>query len=43
LKVLKDRNDITRETYWLLYKKVSGGQVRSLAHLRDLIKQSKTH
>ena len=43
LKVLKDRNDINRETYWLLYKKVSGGQVRSLAHLRDLIKQSKTH
>jgi large subunit ribosomal protein L19e len=43
LKVLKDRNDITRETYWLLYKKVSGGQVRSLAHLRELVKQSKTH
>jgi large subunit ribosomal protein L19e len=42
LKVLKDRNDINRETYWSLYKKVSGGQVRSLAHLRDLIKQSKT-
>jgi large subunit ribosomal protein L19e len=42
LKVLKDRNDINRETYWSLYKKVSGGQMRSLAHLRDLIKQSKT-
>jgi large subunit ribosomal protein L19e len=43
LKVLKDRNDINRETFWSLYKKVNGGQVRSLAHLRDLVKQSKTH
>ena len=42
LKILKDRNDINRETYWSLYKKVNGGQVRSLAHLRDLVKQSKT-
>ncbi|HZE76993.1 MAG TPA: 50S ribosomal protein L19e [Nitrososphaeraceae archaeon] len=42
LKVLKDRNDINRETYWSIYKKVNGGQVRSLAHLRDLVKQSKT-
>ena len=42
LKVLKDRNDINRETYWSLYKKVNGGQVRSLAHLRDLVRQSKT-
>jgi large subunit ribosomal protein L19e len=43
LKVLKDRNDINREVYWLLYKKVNGGQVRSLSHLRDLVKQSKAH
>jgi large subunit ribosomal protein L19e len=43
LKVLKDRNDINRQTYWSLYRKVNGGQVRSLAHLRDLIKQFKTH
>jgi large subunit ribosomal protein L19e len=42
LKVLKDRNDINREAYWSLYKKVNGGQVRSLSHLRDLVKQSKT-
>ena len=42
LKIMKDRNDINRETYWSLYKKVNGGQVRSLAHLRDLVKQSKT-
>ena len=41
LKVLKDRNDINREVYWSLYKKVNGGQVRSLSHLRDLVKQSK--
>src|ERR687884_565798 len=41
LKVLKDRSDINRETYWSLYKKVNGGQVRSLAHLRELVKKSK--
>ncbi len=41
LKVLKDRNDITRGIYWGIYKKVNGGQVRSLAHLRELVKQSK--
>ncbi len=43
LKVLKDRNDINRQTYWSLYKRVNGGQVRSLAHLRDLVKQYKSH
>jgi large subunit ribosomal protein L19e len=42
LKVLKERNDIDRETYWLLYKKANGGQVRNLAHLRDLVKASKS-
>ncbi|NOJ29010.1 MAG: 50S ribosomal protein L19e [Nitrososphaeraceae archaeon] len=41
LKVMKSRNDINREIFWNLYKKVNGGQVRSLAHLRDLVKQSK--
>jgi large subunit ribosomal protein L19e len=41
LKVLKDRKDISNEVYWGLYKKVNGGQVRSLAHLRDLVKESK--
>lgn len=39
LKILKDRNDITRGTYWVIYKKVNGGQVRSLAHLREIVKQ----
>lgn len=43
LKVLKDRKDITNEIYWQLYKKVNGGQVRSLAHLRDLVKEAKAH
>ena len=41
LKVLKDRKDITNEIYWGLYKKVNGGQVRSLAHLRELVKEAK--
>ena len=42
LRVLKERKDITNEIYWQLYKKVNGGQVRSLAHLRDLVKEAKT-
>lgn len=42
LKVLKDRNDITRGIYWTLYRKVNGGQVRSLAHLRELVTKSQT-
>lgn len=42
LRVLKERKDITNEIYWHLYKKVNGGQVRSLAHLRDLVKEAKT-
>ena len=41
LKVLKERKDITNEIYWQLYKKVNGGQVRSLAHLRDLVKEAR--
>jgi large subunit ribosomal protein L19e len=39
LKVLKDRKDISSETYWSTYKKINGGHVRSLAHLRDIVKQ----
>jgi large subunit ribosomal protein L19e len=42
LKILKERNDIDRGTYWSLYKKTNGGQVRNLAHLRDLVKASKS-
>ena len=41
LKVLKDRNDINRPTYWSVYKKINGGQVRSVSHLRDIVKQAK--
>ncbi|MGA7543071.1 MAG: 50S ribosomal protein L19e [Nitrososphaeraceae archaeon] len=41
LKVMKDRNEINRQTYWLIYKKVDGGQVRSVSHLRDIVKQTK--
>jgi large subunit ribosomal protein L19e len=41
LRVLKERKDINNDVYWGLYKKVNGGQVRSLAHLRDLVKESK--
>jgi len=41
LKVLKERKDINNDVYWSLYKKVNGGQVRSLAHLRDLVKEAK--
>jgi large subunit ribosomal protein L19e len=41
LKVLKDRNEINRQTYWSIYKKVNGGQVRSVSHLREIVKQAK--
>jgi large subunit ribosomal protein L19e len=41
LKVMKDRNEINRQTYWLIYRKVDGGQVRSVSHLRDIVKQTK--
>jgi large subunit ribosomal protein L19e len=42
LKVMKDRNEINRQIYWSVYKKVDGGQVRSVSHLRDIVKQTKT-
>jgi large subunit ribosomal protein L19e len=42
LKVIKERKDITNDMYWHLYKKVNGGQVRSLAHLRELVKEAKS-
>jgi large subunit ribosomal protein L19e len=41
LKVLKDRNEINRQTYWSIYKKVNGSQVRSVSHLREIVKQAK--
>lgn len=41
LRVIKERKDINNDAYWQLYKKVNGGQVRSLAHLRELVKEAK--
>jgi large subunit ribosomal protein L19e len=38
LKIMKDRNEITNEKFKLIYKKVKSGQVRSVAHLRELVK-----
>jgi large subunit ribosomal protein L19e len=43
LKILKARNEINRETFWALYKRIRGGNVRSLSHLRELAKQAKMH
>ncbi len=43
LKILKARNEIDGETFWALYKKIKGGNVRSLSHLRELAKQAKMH
>jgi large subunit ribosomal protein L19e len=37
LKVSKARKEIANDSYWSLYKQVSGNQVRNLAHLRSLI------
>ncbi|MDE1726247.1 MAG: 50S ribosomal protein L19e [Thaumarchaeota archaeon] len=39
LHVSKGRKEITNESYWNLYKQVSGNQVRNLAHLRSLIEE----
>lgn len=36
LRVLRDRGDITSETYRQFYLQVKGGQIRSVRHLRDL-------
>ncbi len=43
LKVMKGRNDISRDVFWNLYKKVNGGQVRSLSHLQELVRQTKNN
>lgn len=42
LKILKSRNDINRDIFWSLYKKVNGGQIRSLSHLRENIREIKS-
>ena len=45
LKVSKYRKEITNKDYWNLYRQVAGNQIRNLAHLRTLIKEthSKRH
>lgn len=39
IRILKNRGEIGRPAFWALYKKIRGGQVRSLAHLRELVKE----
>lgn len=39
IKVLKKRDDISKAAFWSLYTKINGGQVRSLSHLRELVKE----
>ncbi len=41
LKVAKDRGDLSQESYKRLYNQVKGGQVRSVRHLLDLMKEAK--
>jgi len=40
IKVLKKRGDINKTAFWSLYTKINGGQVRSLSHLRELVKEA---
>jgi large subunit ribosomal protein L19e len=42
IKILKNRNDISNKAYWSLYTKINGGHVRSLSHLRELVKEVTT-
>jgi large subunit ribosomal protein L19e len=39
LRVLRDRGDITGETFRQVYAQVKGGQIRSVRHLRELARQ----
>jgi large subunit ribosomal protein L19e len=38
LKIMKDREEISKDKFRLLYRRIKGGQVRSVAHLRELAK-----
>ncbi len=38
LKVMKDRDEITNAKFKLIYKKIKSGHVRTVAHLRELVK-----
>jgi large subunit ribosomal protein L19e len=39
LKIMKNRGEVSKQAFWNLYRKVGGGQVRSVAHLRELAKE----
>ncbi|MEM4285354.1 MAG: 50S ribosomal protein L19e [Candidatus Nitrosocaldus sp.] len=41
LKILKDRKEISNRAFWSLYRRIKGGQVRSLAHLRMLVEEER--
>ena len=43
IKIMKDRSVINNKIYWSLYTKINGGHVRSLSHLRELVKVSTTN
>ncbi len=43
IKVLKMRSEISKTAFWSLYTKINGGQVRSLSHLRELVKEVGSH
>jgi len=43
IKVMKRRGDISKAAFWSLYRKINGGQVRSLSHLRELVKEVGSH
>lgn len=38
LRVLKDRGEIANEQYRRIYRIIGGGQVRSIKHMKDVIK-----
>lgn len=39
LKIMRDREEISKDKFKLLYRRIKGGQVRSVAHLRELAKE----
>ncbi len=39
IRIMKSRGEISNQTFWNIYKKIGGGQVRSVAHLRELVKE----
>ena len=41
LKVARSRGEISKASYWSLYKQVKGGQIRGVKHLLELMKEAK--